>query len=867
MSRIPFAQVTGDVVSIGAPPLQSLSDAAALSGGGALIGIGRAAEAGAELVDRLQKARDSVNVSNALVDGQAELDRFRGDLERDPDVAGREAKFAAKMEEVKNATAQKLGTRNAIDNFGIRFNTVGRSMQLQVRHAARDEELQTFRADLGTSLDKLATQVVFAKSEGERVALQAEADKSITDAVATGRLGALQANTLKKAYLGKVDAALASEQVRLNPGAAIAALGDPARYSYLSADQRVALRAQAQQRAESLGVQARAELRADAQDFIGTLRASPATGEMPSDAEFKQLRARAGNSAIGVQLDRAWNFYRQVGDAATGKSIPELTATVASLAKGTAADEANLQAADAAMKLSPQEKAQYLRHLANVNGPGGVDNADGTRSTLKQISVGVDGRTYNIPTVYDGKIVSNDDAVKRAEAQGWDSFPSYATPAEAEARYGQLHGFMEKDVARPATAEQMKQARVLNTALQQKIKARDADPAAYTLKNYPTVAEQLARADQMAGSDNAQDQAAASAVRADAWAALIAAQKREGVPDHRLALLPKPQLDAMVDKLTASDGQARVDFVDGLRTQFGDRFPLVQSQLAHAGKTMPPDVDVLMSLPPGANLPKVAIAEAYKVTDKQAAEVLGPERMKSVDGEVRGGAAAMALTMAQAPGGPQKLAGFQDAAEKLARLYAMRGETESKAATRALNDVFYDHWLTADTVRIPKENGQPVADPDAVRRAQRDVLDALPKLDLMLPPATAKGVTGTQRRDMLVNAARANGYWMTTGDDKGMVLMAGPGLPVRFADGRPLILPFDSANAAAANRAATANLGRRQVPDVTGDQDTGLQILPQDLGRDPDPDHVQLLPKPLQRAIVDFGSKPGEAAAIESGVQ
>jgi Phage tail lysozyme len=121
---------------------------------------------------------------------------------------------------------------------------------------------------------------------------------------------------------------------------------------------------------------------------------------------------------------------------------------------GPKVTDTNLRDADAAMKLTPQEKDLYQRHLTNLTGPGGVDNPDGSRSTLFQTTVEHDGKFFTIPTVYDGKILWNQnapdkaaEAVKKAEQIGWNKFPSYKTEDEAEARYQQMHTFMEKDTA------------------------------------------------------------------------------------------------------------------------------------------------------------------------------------------------------------------------------------------------------------------------------------------------------------------------------------------------------------------------------------------------------------------------------------
>jgi tail lysozyme len=114
---------------------------------------------------------------------------------------------------------------------------------------------------------------------------------------------------------------------------------------------------------------------------------------------------------------------------------------------GNAAPPSNLQAATTALNLNPQEQALYQRHFSNLYGSGGVTNANGSRSTLFQTSFEQDGKAYNVPTVYDGKILSPQEAIDRAMKEGLDKFPSYKSEDEAEARYQQMHDYMEKDTA------------------------------------------------------------------------------------------------------------------------------------------------------------------------------------------------------------------------------------------------------------------------------------------------------------------------------------------------------------------------------------------------------------------------------------
>lgn len=109
----------------------------------------------------------------------------------------------------------------------------------------------------------------------------------------------------------------------------------------------------------------------------------------------------------------------------------------------------NFNEAHAALKMTPEEQALYQRHLENLSA-GGVKNADGSTSTLFQTSFEQNGKTYNIPTVWkiDGKpvIVPPRQAIKLANMEGIDKFPSYPDSDTAEERYDAMHAFMERDI-------------------------------------------------------------------------------------------------------------------------------------------------------------------------------------------------------------------------------------------------------------------------------------------------------------------------------------------------------------------------------------------------------------------------------------
>lgn len=120
------------------------------------------------------------------------------------------------------------------------------------------------------------------------------------------------------------------------------------------------------------------------------------------------------------------------------------------------------------MKLTPQEQHLYQHHLDNLNNRTFVRNDDGSVSTLYQTSVDIKGRTYNFPTVWDGKLLSPHDAVERSiQDGGLDSWPSYPSVDAAETRYEDMHKILEQDVSAIDQVSSGTRA-ILNAAAKQK---------------------------------------------------------------------------------------------------------------------------------------------------------------------------------------------------------------------------------------------------------------------------------------------------------------------------------------------------------------------------------------------------------------
>lgn len=107
----------------------------------------------------------------------------------------------------------------------------------------------------------------------------------------------------------------------------------------------------------------------------------------------------------------------------------------------------NMDVATQALRLTPQERFLYQHHLNNLYGPGKVLQPNGDVSTvLQRVVQGPDGRYYNVPSVWDGKTLDEDGAITQAGKVGWDKWPSYASPKEADARYEQMHTYFDQDL-------------------------------------------------------------------------------------------------------------------------------------------------------------------------------------------------------------------------------------------------------------------------------------------------------------------------------------------------------------------------------------------------------------------------------------
>lgn len=148
------------------------------------------------------------------------------------------------------------------------------------------------------------------------------------------------------------------------------------------------------------------------------------------------------------EAKEGWKSGTQLASA----NIPKIPSRARASLNQTAREQIMREASNE-LKLNTRERKLYERHLKNLWGSGGVTGEMGNRSTLMATTVGFGGRTYLIPTVWDGKILSDEQAILRAKREGLRNFPQYRSVEEAQARYSKIHDYMDMDTEQWTNAQ------------------------------------------------------------------------------------------------------------------------------------------------------------------------------------------------------------------------------------------------------------------------------------------------------------------------------------------------------------------------------------------------------------------------------
>lgn len=321
------------------------------------------------------------------------------------------------------------------------------------------------------------------------------------------------------------------------------------------------------------------------------------------------------------------------------------------------------------------------------------------------------------------------------------------------------------------------------------------DPGGLAMQRNTAAAEQLAAAERAMAEPTTSPEGREDA-RARFQTSLRELQHFQqtdgGVPGVMTRLLPKSTATALEENFNKLQGQQRLDFLEVQRNKYGSLWPQVLRQLDE-GKNLPEDVKIIGSLPgtlrsgPNAAL----IAQAMSIPEKQRNELIPDDsirkRFRPLAGEM---GQAVRETMRRAPGEIEAYNDYAKAVSDVAEyLYGTKRASTPEAATRqAWKVVFDDHWATAGSVRVPKIDGQPVANPTMVAAYGDYVTRNLDKLYLAVPEPTPamRAVPELRRLEMWRAHIKAYGALTTDRFDEGVVLRDGEGRIVRGQNGQPI---------------------------------------------------------------------------------
>ena len=315
-------------------------------------------------------------------------------------------------------------------------------------------------------------------------------------------------------------------------------------------------------------VVARAQLSEGLKDEVASLRRTGRRAGVVSDAQILASYGMEGGGEIVASLNREAAFYEVRQEVATNTPAED-AALLAAIAPG-----APTPTADPTEGLP--DPAVVVRTKPLVELEEGGQSYERTITITDEAING--GRPTNIPTIWDGQQVSDDDAI-RVAAESGQTFPAYGTVesaaaaarerSEAIGRAAEVEPFR---VEGEGFREEAERYDLLLKAAQDKYAALAADPAAYVMQTQPQIVA--------AFSDSNVTPGQAVALR-------MQAQEQLGVPSWRLTPLTTQEAESLVGEITALPTASVAGEMLRLERQYGRQWPAVFSQLAGEGLPQP----------------------------------------------------------------------------------------------------------------------------------------------------------------------------------------------------------------------------------------------------------------------------------------
>lgn len=272
-----------------------------------LNAFGNALEATGLTVAAVEKnARDVRDVISGTADAAEELDRYRVELDSDPDYKSRETKFRQRAEAVKARLGEKMSNAGALD-FEKSFERSYSVMAHSLRDRARKDEIEEHAVKLDESNNKILDIALREPDPRKRALHLEQIAANIEQARGANILSKSQADRYHTATLEKFERLQIAELQRTNPGAALrllTAAGDKGGLKYMDplAKRELALRVQRDM--EHRAALASAATRATVGEVVSLLD----NGVKPEKLDEARRLAK-GNKKLTDDLDAAEGNY------------------------------------------------------------------------------------------------------------------------------------------------------------------------------------------------------------------------------------------------------------------------------------------------------------------------------------------------------------------------------------------------------------------------------------------------------------------------------------------------------------------------------------------------------------------------------
>jgi hypothetical protein len=375
----------------------------------------------------------------------------------------------------------------------------------------------------------------------------------------------------------------------------------------------------------------------------------------------------------------------------------------------------------------------------------------------------------------------------------------------------QITGLVQarEPVAGPGYAQAQHDQQILTSAAAHVMEQRNADPSAYVAQNATSV-----KAAQQAFAANPTPQTAQLYAQTS-----MAEQQRIGIPKPQI--LTKMQAQTIEDQIKENNGANADQVIQQQAALWGPQWGNVFGQL----KNIPPVAKVIGYLGNSIDTStRQQIMQASQVKIEDLKDGLLPANITAASQALQAKTAPFAGTMAYTTGGAQTFSALYDAADRLSLTYMRQGASPADAASRAFDAVIGKQFNVSGAARIPTQ-----FDKDAVMTGAQGVMNNLPSMDLVMPPAPA-AMNASDVRDQYVSNLKSNGKWVTSADGKGLVLFDPISQTVvRTKDGQTVGASFTDLTAkktgATPNSAPAAFSGSTPNPFSSANSDTSTTRL------------------------------------------